>query len=340
MSDSLFLRALQGRPVDRPPVWIKRQAGRYLPEYRALRQKNSLWNLFHTPELAAEVTLQPVDLLGVDAAILFSDILVVAEMFGLSIEFPEGSAPIVAPGIQSAEDVSALSARPAQEALSYVKETIQLLTPALSVPLIGFCGGPFTVASYFIDRGGKGELRKTKQWLYTDPASFHALLDKITDASIAYLKMQIEAGVHAVQIFDSWANALAYSDFLDCSLRCLGRIVEALRPTGVPIILFCRGSSAHPQQLAALRPTAISFDWQKPMHELRRAVPSSIAVQGNFDPDLLRGSREQIQRTVSQTLASMKNASGYIVNLGHGVLPDTPVDNVRYFIELIKTQNA
>lgn len=305
-----------------------RQAGRYLPEYRALRQKHTLWEMFHDPEIAAAVTRMPLETIGFDAAILFSDILVIAEAFGLTVHFPEKGGPYIEPAVTTADS---LQLRNVEESLHYVSRTISLLKPDLRVPLIGFCGGPFTVASYLIDRGGKEG--KTLSWLQNDPESFHRLLDKITTASIAYLRMQIQAGVDAIQVFDSWASLLNPAQFETFSLPYLQKIVQAIK---IPVILFCRNSSLYPQQLSSLNPAGISFDWHKPMHELRTIVPANIAIQGNFDPEFLKSSPERIQAETRKLLHSMEGDPGFIVNLGHGVLPDTPVDNVRCFVDTVK----
>jgi uroporphyrinogen decarboxylase len=319
--DDLFLKALRCEKVPRPPVWLMRQAGRYMPQYQALRKKHSLWEMFHKPEVAAAITRLPLELLNVDAAILFSDILVIAEAFGLSIQFPEGKGP----RIESFTTVEALTAVPVEEALSYVLETIRIVKPTIDVPLIGFCGGPFTVASYLTD---------AKSWVKQDPTMLHALLAKNTDATIAYLKAQIKAGVDAIQVFDSWANLLDDAEFDQFSLFYLSKIVRAI---DIPVILFCRDSSLRAEKLAALQPAAISFDWHLPMADLRRKVPPSIAVQGNFPPEFLKQPREAIATGVNQLLDSMQDARGFIVNLGHGVLPDTPFENVRYFVESVRS---
>jgi uroporphyrinogen decarboxylase len=330
---SLFLDALSGCNQGRPPVWLMRQAGRYMPAYLALRQKYSLSQMFHLPDLAAKITCMPLDALGVDAAILFSDILVVAEMFGFQVEFPEKGGPFI-----QAELIPELSLhrRPAKEALSYVGQTIQQVKAQISVPLIGFCGGPFTVATYLLDRGAKGEFKRTLEWAYSHPHSLHKLLNELTEASIDYLRLQIEAGVQAVQIFDSWAGMLCYSQFHAFSLNYLKKIIDALRETEIPIIVFCRGSSLHASELADLRPAAISFDAQKELADLRKIVPKSIAVQGNLDPHLLKAPKKEIESSVKKLLESMSSDPGFIVNLGHGVLPDTPLENVQFFVDLVK----
>ncbi len=331
-----LLDALACRNEGRPPVWLMRQAGRCLPEYRALRETISLEELFRTPKLAAQVTQLPVDLLGVDAAILFSDILMIADVFGLSVRFVEGKGPIVEPAIRSASDVDKLEPRDVATSLSFVFETIKLLRKNLSVPLIGFCGAPFTVASYFIEGGSGGkELAKTKRWLFSDPESFHRLLQKLTDASIEYLKLQVAAGAQALQVFDSWANVLSTPAFATFCLPYLKQIVNSIKD--VPLILFSRGSSFFPEELSALQPAAISFDWHRELPLLRRRVPKQIAIQGNFDPHLLMAPPAIIRREVENLLSSMQGEPGFIVNLGHGVLPDTPFEHVRCFVDAVKS---
>ncbi len=321
----IFLDALKGKNQGRPPLWLMRQAGRYMPEYRALRERVSLWELFHNSELAAEVTLLPIKRFGFDAAIVFSDILVIAEAFGLTLSFPEGKGPQVHPRLETARDIENLQQRPIVETLGFVKRTIELLKPALNVPLIGFCGGPFTVASYM--------MRDAKKWLCSDPTSFHLLLDKLTQASIEYLSMQVAAGAQAIQVFDSWANLLDSQEFEELSLRYLQRIVDAI---DVPVILFCRGSSLRAHKLASIRPAAISFDWEGDLSAISHTLPQGIAVQGNLDPNLLRGDPEILRESVKRLLGSMRNHPGYICNLGHGILPDTPVENVQLLVEEVQ----
>lgn len=335
--ESLLLQALACKNYsDRPPVWLMRQAGRYMPEYQKLRTRHTLWQLFHTPELAAEVTLLPLDLLDVDAAILFSDILVVAEMLGCKIVFPESGGPYVEPQLRTAQDVRALSVLPATEKLSFVKETIALLRPVLKKPLIGFCGGPLTLASYMIERGGKNDLARTQAWIASDPTSFHELLSKLTDASIDYLRMQIETGIEAVQIFDSWAGLLSPEQFDRFVCPYLKRIITSLQPYSIPIILFCRGSTVYRDKLAAIQPHAISFDHGMEMRSLRQATPSTICVQGNVAPEVLCGTSDAVRLHVKELLQTMKGEPGFIVNLGHGVLPQTPFENVRLFVDLVR----
>lgn len=336
----LLLRALRSEQVDRPPVWLMRQAGRYMPQYRVLREKHSLWKLFHEPELAAQVTRQPLDVLGVDAAILFSDILVIAEALGLSVHFPESGGPRLEPPIRTPAQVNALEIRPVEEVLKYVFDAIFLIKPSIDVPLIGFSGAPFTVASYLIDSTSKEAFALTRLWLREDPHSFHMLLQKITQVTISYLKAQIAAGVDVLQIFDSWANVLDEGEFSLFSLPYLKQIVDALRDTGVPLILFCRGSTERVAPLVSLAPSAISFDWLRPIDELRRAVPAGIAIQGNFSPDIFKKPCEALVREVTAALRSMQGQRGWIVNLGHGVMPDTPIEQVRLLVDTVQSYST
>lgn len=294
----MLLDALKCQNRGRPPVWLMRQAGRYLPQYRKLREKHSLRDLFFTPELAAEVTLMPLEL-GMDAAILFSDITVVALALGFSLDFSEG--PVIQGTI----------GRRTLEPLQPIIEAIHLIKPELTVPLIGFCGGPFTVASY----------------INGDPS----LLEPLTDVTIDYLRMQEKAGVDAIQIFDSWANRLSDQEFQQFCMPYLKRLVDAVN---IPVILFMRGASQRIPELVQLNPAAISFDWAEPLSSLRKKVP--MAVQGNLNPDLLYEPLPVIQQKTRELLDSMQGDPGFIVNLGHGVKPDIPVAAVRCLIETVK----
>lgn len=336
MGNRLVIDALQGKNHQRAPIWIMRQAGRYLPEYRSIRAKHPFLDMVHQPELAAEVTLLPVRLLGFDAAILFSDILVVAELFNLGLRFEEGKGPVIEHPLSSSKDVANLRAVNPEEQLQYVVNAIKLVKPQLNVPLLGFCGAPFTVASYMIEGGSSRDLKKTKQWMLRDPISFHQLLDKIADCSIKYLKMQIAAGVDAVQIFDSWAHFLAHEQFREFSLAYLKRMVDELRGTQIPVILFCRGSSIFAPQLAELSPAGISLDWQCDILSMRKQIPHSIALQGNLDPDILYANASTIRKETKRLLCGMQNDPSYIFNLGHGIHPDVSVDAVRTLIDCVQ----
>lgn len=309
--NDLLLRALHCQPAPRPPIWLHRQAGRFLPEYRAIRAKHSFRHLIGTPEIAAQITKLPIDLMGMDAAILFSDILVIAEVFGFTFDFSEGQGiRLNEPEIEIQRDVIST--------LSYVAKTIELLKKDLNVPLIGFCGGPYTISTYM--------RRTSPEWL-----------EKITAATIEYLLMQIQAGVDVIQIFDSWAGKLDPADFHTLALPYLKKIVDAMKPSGIPITIFCRGATRYVNELVSLQPTALAFDWEKEMHELRKEVPSHIAIQGNLDPEILKGPLEILQAKAKFILDSMKGERGFIFNLGHGIEPDTSVENVRWLVEYVKS---
>lgn len=326
-SEPSLLKALACQNGGRPPIWIMRQAGRYLPEYQAIRKNYSLEEMFRNPNLIFEITKQPLDILDVDAAILFADILHIPLSLGFDVTFPGKRGPVIAPTVQSADDLIQITPRPVEEVLGFVREGIDLIKKEIKKPLIGFCGGPFTVMTYMTGK-------KIKKWLYTDPESALELLQILTDQSIAYLKMQIAAGVDAIQVFDSWANLLSRKEFSLFALPFLSQIVQAIK--GTPVIIFSRASSQFVSEIVSIKPNAISFDWTYSMQEMRRHVPPNIAVQGNLDPELLYASIAAIERETTKLLCSMKGDPGYIVNLGHGVLPDIPVDHVKAFVNAVK----
>ena len=302
------------------------QAGRYLPEYQAIRQKYSLEEMFRNPELIFEITKQPLDIIGVDAAILFADILHILLSLGLEVSFPGKGGPVVSPQIEEGHDLLQIQVKPVEEVLSFVKEGIHLLKGEIDVPLIGFCGGPFTVMTYMMGK-------RVKKWLYSEPENAFALLQMITDQSVAYLKMQVKAGVDVIQIFDSWANLLTRTEFCRFAQPFLKQMIEAV---DVPVILFSRAASHFVAEFVALTPDAISFDWTYPLHEIRRRVPKTIAVQGNLDPEILYAPLAVIRQETEKMVRSMEGDPGYVVNLGHGVLPDIPVDHVRAFVDTVK----
>ena len=322
-----FLEALACRNKERPPVWLMRQAGRYLPEYQLIRKKYSLEEMFRNPKLIFEITKQPLDILDVDAAILFADILHVPLSLGLDVTFPGKGGPVVTPTITCYDDLIQMSPRPVEEALSFVQEGIKLIKQEIEQPLIGFCGGPLTVMTYLTGK-------KVKKWLYSDPESALELLQILTDQSIAYLKMQIEAGVEVIQIFDSWANLLSRAEFCRFALPFLRQIVQAIKE--VPIIIFSRASSHFVSEIVSIKPRGISFDSTYSMEEIRRRVPSTLAVQGNLDPELLYAPIDVIEKETTKLLQSMRGDPGFIVNLGHGVLPDVPVDHVKAFVNTVR----
>ena len=334
--DHLFLNALKCQNRTRPPIWLMRQAGRYLPEYRALRQKHSLIDMFHQPELVAQVTHMPIQRFGFDAAILFSDILVIPEALGVGLAFEESVGPVILRPLKEDRDIDNLSTQNVRESLGYVEKSIKQILQGLEVPLIGFCGGPFTLASYMIEGGSSKELGKTKRWMMSNPQSFHKLLSRIAQTAIDYLNMQIDAGVHAIQIFDSWANYLGHGHFQEFSLAYLRQIMDGIKDKNIPVILFCRGSSVFARDLASIKPAGISLDWNLDIADARKYIPHTIAVQGNLDPDYLFAPRDALRAEVRRMLDAMEGDPGYIFNLGHGIKPDTPLESVEVLIETVK----
>jgi uroporphyrinogen decarboxylase len=305
-----------------------------MPAYRALREKHTLFDLFHRSELAAEVTLLPLSLLDVDAAILFSDILVIVECLGLTLHFPEKGGPRITPAVRSAQEADALPLLDVENKLGYALETIRRVKAQIGhKPLIGFCGGPFTVATYCLDSWSDEPFSVTRQWLDEDPEGLHRFLDKITRVTIPYLQAQVRAGADAIQVFDSWANILSSEQFRLFCLPYLQRLVEAVQ---APVILFCRGSSQRADALAELKPACISLDEHGDMAALRATLPSTIAIQGNFPSSLLKSSLSAIEAEVRRLLESLRDEKGFIVNLGHGVLPDTPFPHVQHFVQCVK----
>ncbi len=329
-----ILQALNGKLSGTPPIWIMRQAGRYMPEYRALREKHTFLQLCHQPELIAKVTELPIKAFGMDAAILFSDILVIPEALDVGLRFEDAIGPIIERPLVQGESLKHLHGQSMKERLQYVTEGIKILKSSLKVPLIGFCGAPFTLASYMIEGKSSRMLSKTKKWMWQDPVSFHALLNRLTDCAIEFLHMQIEAGVEVVQVFESWASFLGFSQFKEFSLMYLEKIIKSIKPK-VPVILFCKGASSFIQEIAAISPSGISVDWSVDLASLRSRVPQSIALQGNLDPDVLHAAPSVIRKEAKGILNAMRHDPAYIFNLGHGIAPDTPVDAVKVLVDCV-----
>jgi uroporphyrinogen decarboxylase len=333
--NTLFLDALHCRNRERPPIWLMRQAGRYMPEYRELRKKHTFLDLCHQPEMIAQVTQLPIRSFGMDAAILFSDILLIPEALGVGLQFHDATGPIIERPLEKPEDISALPRIEIKESLSFVAQGIQLLKGQLGVPLIGFAGAPFTLASYMIEGKTSRTFRKTKQWMFSNSESFHQLLELLSECVISSLEMQIESGVNAVQIFDSWAGTLAYPQFCEFSLAYLKKIINRLARKS-PSIVFCKGASVFASELASIHPNGISFDWNVNLSSLRPMIPSNIAIQGNLDPDVLYASRSVICSQAAKLLHGMRNDPGYIFNLGHGITPETPIESVKALVETVQ----
>lgn len=333
---SLFLRAARGETTERPPVWLMRQAGRILPQYRALRARFPDFKVFvKTPEAAAEATIQPVDELGVDAAIIFSDILVIPEAMGLDYEMIEAKGPRFPRVIEKAQDVAGLrSGTDAAADLNYVYEALQITKRELAgrVPLIGFAGAPWTIFAYMVEGGGSKTFSKARRLLYTQPELSHALLQKITDTTIAYLRGQIVAGADLLQLFDSWAGELTPEQYRSFAVPYLRQICEALPE--VPQTVFAKGAWFALEDLADLPCQILGLDWNIPP-AFARARSAGKVLQGNLDPCCLYGDAKTIEQETLEMIRQF-GPGRHIVNLGHGVYPDTPLDGVRAFVEAVK----
>ncbi|MCC7429305.1 uroporphyrinogen decarboxylase [bacterium] len=338
MENSLFVKAAFSKKVERPPVWMMRQAGRFMKEYRAFRETYSFMEMMKNPELATEVTLLPVDLLGVDAAIMFSDILVTAEAMGGNLSFHEKIGPVFSNPVRTKKDVESLIFPETEKAFDYVFKMIKLVKQRLNnkIPLIGFAGSPFTVMSYLVEGKSSKDLQATKFLINTEPEIAKLLLSKIAKVTTNYLNGQIEAGVNAIQIFDSWANVLSWDDYDEFSHFYINEIIQNLNRKNIPVISFCKGSSVFASKMAQAKPDVISIDWNADLLAIKQQLPQKIAVQGNLDPFVLYGSKEIIQKKVLRILEKMRTESGFIFNLGHGIMPDIPFENVKFAIDLVK----
>jgi uroporphyrinogen decarboxylase len=335
-----FLRACRREPVDCTPVWFMRQAGRYMEEYQALRRRHSLLTLCRTPELAVEVTLQPVRALGVDAAILFSDLLLPLTPLGIPFDFQAGEGPVIEKPVRSAADIDALRAFEPRQGLGMVLEAIRLLRRELKVPLIGFAGAPFTLASYAIEGGHSKDFARTKALLYTDPGAWHRLAGLLASVVADYLRAQVEAGAQALQLFDSWIGALDEADYREFVLPHVRAIFDGLRGIGVPVIHFGTGTG---HLLAVQREAGgdvIGVDWRTPLDVARRIVGEGVALQGNLDPTALLGPRDRLLRRVDDVLERAMGAPGHVFNLGHGILQTTSPDAVRAVVEHVHARTA
>lgn len=330
-----FLKACRREPVDRTPIWIMRQAGRYLPEYRELRQRVDFLTLCRTPELAAEATLQPIRRFPLDAAILFSDILLPLEALGVRMAFNPG--PTIAEPIRTRAQVDALELRPAAETVPFVAEAVRLLRRELDgrTPLIGFCGAPFTLAAYLIQGRGKEGFGAAKAMLYQEPATLEHLLSTLALAMTDYLSLQIQAGAQAVQIFDSWAGILGLDEYRRFALPYVKTIVNGVRPLGVPIIYFVNDGPHLHEAAATAGADVLGVCWRSPLDEVARRVGPHVALQGNLDPHVLFASPDVVVEQAEALLARVAGRPGHIMNLGHGILPDTPIAGVETLIAAV-----
>ncbi|MEY4875735.1 MAG: uroporphyrinogen decarboxylase [Bacteroidota bacterium] len=335
-SEHLLLKALRGEQVSRPPVWMMRQAGRYLPDYIKLRNQYDFFTRVQTPELACAITLQPVDQVGVDAAILFSDILVVPQAMGLEVQLVENKGPFLPKTIATQTDLKALQVKDAEHNLNYVYDAIKLVKTELNnrVPLIGFAGAPFTLLCYMVEGKGSKSFDKAKQFCFSEPELAHQLLQKITNVTIEYLKLQVAAGVDVVQVFDSWSGMLSPADFKKFSEPYLLQIADALH-TYAPVILFPKGSWYALKDLANSKASGLGLDWCISPKMAREATSHKITLQGNFDPCKLLQPISQIKADV-KTMIDEFGTQRYIANLGHGILPNIPVDHAKAFVDAVK----
>ncbi len=335
-----FLSALACQPLDRPPLWVMRQAGRYLPEYRALKAQSSFVHMVQTPALAAEVTLQPLRRFpGLDAAILFSDILVIPEALGQPYAFRDTGGIEMAYRLETLSQIESLSdADTAVARLAYVGDTLALLKKNLgdTKALLGFGGSPWTLATYMVEGGSSDDFERIKLLFYTDRVMFDALLEKLTTALIAYFKMQIAAGADAIQIFDSWGGIIAGPDYEAASLQWIRRIVAAL-PADFPIILYAKGTAPHLTDQAFSGVRAISVDWTNDLAIVRRTLPDNVAVQGNLDPVLMQTTPVIVSREATRLLESMRGTAGHIFNLGHGITPQAKIECMQALVDTVTT---
>ena len=332
-----FLKACRREPVDATPVWFMRQAGRYMSDYRALRQRHSLLDICRTPELAVAVTLQPVDAIDVDAAILFSDLLVPFTPMGLDFDFVKGEGPSITNPIRSAADIDRLRAFEPRQALAHVLETIRILRRELTdrVPLIGFGGAPFTLAAYAIEGGPSTSYAQTKAFMYSQPQAWHRLCGKFAEMMSDYLAAQIEAGAQAIQVFDSWAGALGRADYREFALPHTARIFSALKGSGVPLIHFGVGATAILRDMTEAGGDVIGLDWRLPLDDAWAIVGHDRGVQGNLDPTLLLAPRERLFAATDDILARAAQRPGHVFNLGHGILPATSLEQVQVLAKYV-----
>jgi uroporphyrinogen decarboxylase len=336
LKNDLLLRTLRGEIVERPPVWMMRQAGRYLPQYMVLREKYGFFERCQTPELACEITIQPIDIIGVDAAILFSDILVVPQAMGLEVQLIESKGPVLPDPIKTRNDLGRVRVPDVDETLSYVFDAIKLIKQELNgrVPLIGFAGAPWTLLCYMVQGKGSKTFDEAKIFCYTQPETAHQLLQMITDTTIAYLKKQIEAGADTVQVFDSWGGLLSPADFEKFSLRYIRQIVTALKDMA-PVIVFAKGAWHSLEEMAETGASALGIDWCITPQGARNFAGADIVLQGNFDPAKLLSPIPVIQKEVREMLTAF-GGQKHIANLGHGILPNVPVDHARAFVDTVK----
>jgi uroporphyrinogen decarboxylase len=337
-----LLRACRREPVDRTPVWIMRQAGRYLPAYRALREKVSFMKLCKTPELALQATLTPLEVMDVDAAILFSDILIPVEAMGMKVVFTENKGPQLPDPIRTQADLARLRVPDPEETMKFVPDAIRLINHALMgrIPLLGFSGAPYTLATYMIEGETSKNFYGIKRRLFEAPKLLHALLDKLADTVTAYLNAQIAAGAHAVQLFDTWAGTLSPTEYAEFASPYTQRVITGLNRERTPVILYVNGGGDYLERMAETGADVLSLDWRVDIGEARRRIGHKVALQGNLDPCALYGPPEAIRAHVARILGSFGKGEGHIFNLGHGILPDTPVEHAVAMVNAVHEESV
>lgn len=342
LKNDLFIKACRRQPIPRTPVWIMRQAGRYLPEYQKVRAKADFMTMCHTPELAAEVTLQPVDILGVDAAIIFSDILVIPEAMGMDLNFVEGRGPVFEKPLRQEGDFEKLRPVVPEDNLDFVLQALKLTRKELAgrVPLIGFAGAPWTLAAYMVEGQGSKNFTYVKSLMYNSPDLLRILLDRLSLAVIDFLSAQIQAGAQVVQIFDSWAGILTPDDFREFCLPYLKKVVQGIKRTGAPVIVFAREAGHSFAALAEMGTDVLGVSWTEDLKLARKMVNGKAAVQGNLDPCVLFAPQERIHKEVTKVLQKAGGGVGHIFNLGHGILPQTPVENAKAMVQFVKEESS
>jgi uroporphyrinogen decarboxylase len=339
--NSRFVRACKAQPVDRTPVWFMRQAGRYMTEYRAVRKRHSLIEICKKPELAAEVTVTAAEALGVDAAIIFADLLLPLEVMGLPFRFEAGEGPVIDKPVREKHDISRLHTDRAAE-LGYVAEAVRLVCRHFGdrLPVIGFCGGPFTLASYMIEGGGSRTYVHTKKMMYCQPAAWNELMTKLVAVTGEYATEQAEAGADAIQIFDSWVGCLSVADYRDYVLPQVTTLVKKLQRSGVPIIYFATDSATLLASMKESGAEVIGLDWRIPLDDAWRSLAFQGAVQGNLDPVALFADRKLLLQRAEDVLRRAAGRPGHVFNLGHGILPETPVDNVKRLCRFVQEHSV
>lgn len=339
--DSRLVRACKALPVDRTPVWFMRQAGRYMPEYRAIRKQHSLIEICKDPQLAAEVTITAAEFLKVDAAIIFADLLLPLEVMGLPFHFSPGEGPVIESPLRSAGDIRRLQTDKASD-LGYVADAVLVVAKHFGdkLPVIGFCGAPFTLASYMIEGGSSRHYIKTKSLMYSQPQAWKELLGKLVTVTSDYARAQVEAGADVVQVFDSWVGCLSVEDYRKFVLPRTTELIRSLKASGAPVIYFGTDSSTLLPSMKETGADVIGLDWRIPLDEGWKRLGNRGAVQGNLDPVLLFADWKQVKAGARQILDQAGGRRGHIFNLGHGILPETPVDNVRALAEYVQEQTT